>query len=484
MKKNPQISAFSDDVLADHDATALKQMINSGEASVLEIVEASIARAEKVQPQLNAVISESFDSAREKAKQVTRQSLSGVFSGIPSFIKDTDNVKGLPTTFGSLAAPRTLAKKNSKFVDQYESVGFINLGKSSLPELGLTGTTEPVAFGPAHNPWHEDYSTGGSSGGAAALVAAGVVPIAHANDGAGSIRIPASCCGLVGLKPTRSRLVNVDGSGIMPVNILHQGVVTCTVRDTVAFYRGAESYYKNPKLPSMGGVTHGIKRRLKIALVTTSSGASIHKDCVDSAHNAAKLCESLGHQVEVVQFPFSEDVLRHFYNYWGFMAFALKNFGSSLVGKGFDKSKLEPLSHAFSDRFYRAKFTLPSMIYNLKKFSQQYSKFFEEYDILLSPTLATPPPKLGHLSTEIEGETAIQRLVDFIPFTPFQNISGAPAISLPMGVSQQGLPIGIQFAAAYGQDKLLLELALELEQAMPWASLSNITDKDYKRSGC
>lgn len=477
MKHNKKISAFNEDVLADHDATSLKQMIVSGDVSALEVVDASIIRSKKVHTQLNAVFSDSYETALEKAKQLTRQPSNGAFSGVPSFIKDTDDVKGLPTTFGSAATAKTLAKKNSQFVDQYESLGFINLGKSSLPELGLTGTTEPVAFGAAHNPWHKDYSTGGSSGGSAALVAAGVVTIAHANDGAGSIRIPASCCGLVGLKPTRSRLVNVDGSGIMPVNTLSQGVVTRTVRDTVAFYSAAENYYKNPKLPAIGDITNGIRRRLKIALVTSSSGASVHKDCMDSAQKAAKLCESLGHQVEVIQFPFSEDVLRHFYNYWGLMAFTLKNFGSSLVGKGFDKSKLEPLSHAFSDRFYRAKFTLPSMIYNLKKFSQQYSKFFEEYDVLLSPTLATPPPKLGHLSTEIEGETAIQRLLDFIPFTPFQNISGAPAISLPMGVSQQGLPIGIQFSAAYGQDKLLLELALELEQAMPWVHLNNVTDK-------
>ena len=222
MTKTNVVSALCDDVLGTADAVEIARRIQAGEIQAREAVAAAIARAERVNPALNAIATPLFDSARRHAEQPR----SGVFSGVPSFIKDTDAVAGSPVLFGSRGLPRKPAQKSSPFVRQFLSLGVINLGKTTTPEFGLTGTTEPLVHGPTHNPWKLGFSPGGSSGGSAALVAAGVVPIAHANDGGGSIRIPASCCGVVGLKPSRGRLAAMEGSELFPVKITQQGMVS------------------------------------------------------------------------------------------------------------------------------------------------------------------------------------------------------------------------------------------------------------------
>ena len=229
----------------------IARLIRVGDIHAREAVEAAIARAEAVNPLLNAIVTPLFDSARRDVER----SHAGAFAGVPTFIKDNDAVAGSPFLFGSRGLPVRPAAKSTPFVEQFLSLGLINLGKTTMPEFGLTGTTEPLLHGPTHNPWNLGFSPGGSSGGAAALVAAGVVPIAHANDGGGSIRIPASCCGLVGLKPSRGRLVDVEGTKLFPVKILHQGMLSRSVRDTAVFFHAAERYHRNPKLPEIGLVT-------------------------------------------------------------------------------------------------------------------------------------------------------------------------------------------------------------------------------------
>lgn len=461
-------SAFCDDVLDAADAVEIARRIEAGEIQAHEAVEAAIERAKRVDPALNAIATPLFESARiDVGRRPT-----GLLAGVPSFIKDTDAVAGSPVLFGSRGLPRKAATKTSAFAKQFLSLGLVNLGKTTTPEFGLTGTTEAVAYGPTHNPWKLGFTPGGSSGGSSALVAAGVVPIAHANDGAGSIRIPASCCGLVGLKPTRGRFAAVEGSGLLPINILHQGVVTRSVRDTAAFVHGAERYHRNPKLPEVGSVVHPGRRRLRIGFFTSlGERKPVDEECVAAVQEVAKLCESLGHAVEPIRAPLLDGFHRAFFLLWAAMAFIITRFGKQLIHPDFDRTKVEELTEGLATHF---KSNAPSMLgalWHLRKAGREYTRAFERYDVLLNPTVATPPPELGYLGPEVPFETSLERLGRFIPFTPIQNVSGGPAISLPLAQSRAGLPIGLQFASPVGDERTLLELALELEEASPWARL-------------
>ena len=458
------INAFNtDDALGTSDLVDLKQKLLKGECSATELVRAAISRAENVNGELNAIVVKAFDKALEESSNIGDHN----FSGIPTFVKDTDDAKGLTTSLGSAAIKPRTAKKDSSFVKQLKHVGLINLGKSTTPEFGLTGTTEAVLQGPTRNPWNRNFTPGGSSGGACALVASGVVPIAHANDGAGSIRIPASCCGLIGLKPTRGRTALVDGSKILPVNILHQGVVTRSVRDTAAFYEALENSFENKALPAVGRVAAPSKKRVRIALIDEGADA----DCSLAVTQAAKLLETAGHHVEPIRLPFDQNVLDDFFILWSGMAFTLHRFGSFFTGRGFDRTKTEPLTKGLANDFSKQILKAPKAFRRLKQFGHEYEKFFMDYDCLLTPTLGHAVPELGYLSTTQPYEESLARAREFFPFTPYQNISGAPAISMPITRSNNGVPIGVQLAGAWGQDKLLLELAYEFEMLSNWKQL-------------
>jgi amidase len=459
------ISAYCDDVLGTRDGVELAALIAAGELQISEVVEAAIVRARKVNPALNAIVAETFEQARNQPNMPA----AGLLAGVPSFIKDNERVKGAPTLIGTRALPNRPADVSSRFVEQFLSVGLVSLGKTTMPEFGLTATTESLVTGSTHNPWNLDHSTGGSSGGSAALVAAGVVPLAHGNDGGGSIRIPAACCGLVGLKPSRGRLADVEGTEKMLIHIVCNGVISRSLRDTAAFYAAAEENYRNPNLPEIGLVQHPGKERLRIGLFTdTPHNTSTYPDSVGVTVNAGKLCEDLGHNVEAISCPFKAQIMGDFIIYWGMIAFVIHHFGKKLLETEFDKTKLEIWTLGLSRYFIKNLLKAPFSIRRLKRFSNQYENIFSDYDILLSPTLSHAPPKIGYLGPEISFETHFERLRQYVAFTPLQNIAGAPAISLPMGFSRNGLPIGTQFAAAYGQEKRLLELAFELEEARPW----------------
>ena len=419
------ISAFRDDVLAYHDGVEVARLVASGAVRVDEVVEAAIARAERVNPTLNAIAFETFDQARDRAAQP----IVGRFGGVPTFIKDTDDVKGAPTRWGSRATPRRLARQSSKFVEHFSSVGLRSLGKSTMPEFGFTATTESLATGATCNPWHPDYSPGGSSGGAAALVAAGVVPFAHANDGGGSIRIPAACCGLFGLKPSRSRLPDVTHAKLMPMNLIAHGILSRTVRDTAEFFAAAERHYRNPGLPKLGLVSHPGHARLRIGMFTdTPYGLESDPDCVTTVHEATKICEELGHDVEEIIPPFGAEDLDAFFLCWATLAFGVTRLGKVLVGDGFDKNRLEPSTLQLERYFRRNAWRVPASARRLHGLSRRYAKLFERFDVVVSPTMSGPPIKLGSL----------------------------------------GPPIGVQFASAVGNERCLLELALALEAARPW----------------
>ncbi len=447
-------SAFStvtDDAMADHDAVSLIAAIRSGAVSADEVRDAALSRAHVADLHLNAVASW-VPSPRPGR---------GPFAGVPSFVKDNEDLAGLPTRQGSRAVPSVPAARSSAFVDQYLGLGFSVLGKSTMPEFGLTATTEPLLGGPTRNPWNPAHSAGGSSGGAAALVAAGVTPIAHANDGGGSIRIPASCCGLVGLKPSRGRLVTRQGLDRLPVAISTQGVLTRTVRDTALFYAEVERLHC--PLPPIGHVTGSSGRRRRIAvLLEGMPGLPVDAEVRDTVARAAGTCEARGHIVDVIRYPFDEQFGHDFLRYWSFLAFAIDHGGRSMYGPEFDRHLLEPLTLGLSRFFRSVASTLPATLLRLRRFARTYAELMAPYDILLTPVLSHPAPPIGHLAADLDFETHLLRLLRYVPFTALQNVSGAPAISLPLGTSAGGLPIGVQAAAAFGQEAILLELAYEL----------------------
>lgn len=459
-----RVSAFCEDVLGTADGVEIARRVASGEIHAREAINAAIARAERVNPSLNAIAAPLFDAARKQAGR----SRSGDLAGVPTFIKDNEAVAGAPLLHGSRGIPDRPTERSSPFVEQFLSAGLINLGTTTMPEFGLTGTTEALVYGPTHNPWRLGFSPGGSSGGSAALVAAGVVPIAHANDGGGSTRLPASCCGLVGLKPSRGRLVDMDGAALFPVKIVHQGMLSRTVRDTAVFYHAAERHYRNPKLPAIGLVTHP-GRRLRIGFFTDLDEITpSHPDCVAAVTDAAKLLEGLGHSVGQVARPFDDGFLEDFFLFWAMLSFTVTRFGKQLVHPDFDRTKVEDFTEGLAGHFKENFSKAPAAIWRLRKFAHQYARCFDEYDVMMNPTVAMPSPEHGYIGPEIRFETALERLKWFIPFTPTQNVSGGPAISLPLGQSEDGMPLGVQLASPLGDERTLLELALEIEAAAPW----------------
>lgn len=453
--------------LGTWDAVETAARIRAKDVSAVEVVDAAIARAEAAS-HLGAVTAQCFDRARDKARAPVG---SRPLAGVPTFVKDLAQLGGVRTGWGSAGSGDFVSKKSDPFVARFEETGVVYLGKSAAPEFGLTATTEPIGQAPTRNPWDLERSSGGSSGGAASLVAAGVVPIAHASDGGGSIRIPASVCGLVGLKPSRLRM-DMEGSALLPVNLATDGIVSRTVRDTVAFYDAFESTHRPRKIAPVGAL-RATPPRLRIGVFTASPlGRPVDPDATAAALDAAKKCEALGHGVEEIAVPFDGEELEDFLRYWGFLAFLQSRTARVMLHAGFDTSRLEPLTGHMSRYFTSQKRAVLRSILRLRTFPQRYAKVLERLDVIVSPTVAAPPPKLGFLATDLPFHTMFDRLKTYVPFTPLINAAGAPAISLPLGRSAEGLPLGVQFAAGYGEERTLLELALEIEAAHPWPQVA------------
>lgn len=472
--KPRQVHAFHHtDALGHHDAVALAGQLQRGEISATALVQAAFKRLELVNPALHATVCLQEEAALAQASFYDNLGNFRAFQGIPAFLKDNLDLQGLPTRHGSAAMPDTARKHTSAVAQQIIDTGLVLLGKTKLPEFGLTATTEYSKAEPAHNPWNIGHSTGGSSGGSAALVAAGVVPIAHANDGGGSIRIPAACCGLVGLKPSRGRLAMNEMAKSLPINIVSDGIVSRSVRDTAAFFALAEEHYKNPTLPPLGHITTPGRKRLKIGMFTQKiSGDETDNACVEAVHKAAALCEELGHEVQEIKVPISAQFADDFLLYWGMLAASISHLGKLAVDWHMDTGKLEPLTDGLAKHFTRNLLKFPFALRRLYQFEAQYATAFADLDVLLSPTLGQPAPPLGYLALDLPFEQARERLVNFASFTAAQNVAGAPAISLPMHHTAEGIPVGVHFAAAMGHEFRLIELALEIEQAQPFKMLA------------
>lgn len=462
--------AFSDDVLGDHDGIALAGLIRDGQLTSGEVIEAAIKRAETIEPSINAIVVDDFDRARDRAMT----SLSGAFTGVPTFIKDMTDTEGLPTRFGSDALYRSApAKRTHRIAQQMFDMGMISIGKSTMPDFGFTPSTEFPNAEPTRNPWNLDHSVGGSSGGSAALVAAGVVPIANAADGGGSIRIPAAACGLVGLKPTRGRMPKAQSAEPF-VGLVTDGVVTRSVRDTALFIAEAERLDPNKKLPSVGHVQRPLERSLRIGVFHDPPTDAEIDDVVKREYDAAAdLLTSLGHEVEPTDLPINEQFADDFITFWSFLAMMVSSTSRFLIDSTFDKSRLTDVMKGLGKQSFGRLHKLPGAISRLRRSHQDYSAVFQDFDVVVSPTVAQRTPPIGYLGTDLPFDVLFPRVEQWACFTPYANATGGPSISLPLGFDgPTNLPVGIMFSADLGNEKLLLELALQLEQASPWRLLS------------
>jgi amidase len=459
------------------DATAQADLVRRGEVSPTELVEAAIARIETVNPKLDAVIRTRFDAARREAAGDLPD---GPFRGVPMLFKDLGcTVEGEVTAFG-LGPLRDLSiPVTSYLAAQFRAAGLIALGRTNVPELGTTVTTEPRSFPPARNPWDPGHSTGGSSGGSAAAVASGMVAVAHANDGGGSIRIPASECGLVGLKPTRGRVSQGPITGEAWAGSTIDGSVTRTVRDAAGILdvisapMPGDPYYAPPlprPLVQEVGTDPG---RLRIGFLDRSGleGYLDDPQCRAAVASAAALLESLGHHVEQSgpAAMFEPEIAKHFDAIIAADTEATMQAFEMLLGRRIGDDEIEPRNATYrrAGRKLSAAAYLQSRAW-LGMWARRMADWWTGHDLLLTPTLGAPPPELGWF-TAAGPEEEGARIASFIPYTPQFNMTGQPAVSLPLHWTPGGLPVGVQLVAAYGREDLLVRIASQLEQAAPWS---------------
>ncbi|MEO1073480.1 MAG: amidase [Pseudomonadota bacterium] len=435
----------------------------SGETTSLALTEAAIARAKATHPMINAIAAETYDSALEAAASPPP----GEFGGVPTFIKDLLDWKGAQTLYGSRAFRGYIAPDDGEFAKAWRKAGVISLGKSTSPEMGLISSTEPLVTGATRNPYDLSRIPGGSSGGAAALVAARVVPFAHASDGGGSIRIPAACCGLFGLKPSRGALPISRDSGPVDISVNH--AVTLTVRDSAALFAAAEVDL-DTDLPRTGNVTEPGTRRLKIAYAPApTTDATLDSETQAGLDRTAQLCKDLGHEVIDYVMPTNGAKFTDaFLLYWAAGAAGFAQQASAFSGQPVGPDILEPWTLGLAAEFMQRQGDMPEAIAYLQAFEAEYHALFDDFDILLTPTVSTVAPKIGEQAPDGDYDAVRANVLNFAAFTAPMNVSGAASMSVPLQWSSDGLPIGSMFSGKRGDDGLLLTLAYELEQAQPW----------------
>ena len=482
---------YMKDELIDYDAIGLEGLIRKGEIRATELLEITVQRIERVNPKLNAVIHTMYDQAREIAEnwdsETAKQKLPGsLFHGVPFLLKDLiAEYKGAPFHEGSFAVKGYVSKLDSELVKRQRASGLIVIGKTNTPEFGLLPTTEPALYGATVNPWDPSLTTGGSSGGSSAAVAAGIVTMAHGSDAGGSIRIPASFCGLFGLKPTRSRNPLGPYFGDIGGGLVHEHGLTRTVRDSAALLDATsgpdlgDPYHAPPKeRPFLEEVKREV-RPLKIGLLSSipegwSLEARLHPDCESAVKDAARLCETLGHIVEEVvpgdlSYP---DLFKAFGKIFTCLTGRFIAYWETELGKKIAKEQLEPITWiTYQAGLKRTGADYLGALESIQRFSRKLARWQDGggYDMILSPTVCIPPAKLGSFRPVPDDSMRWAKMSNTLStLTYIYNITGQPAMSVPLFWNEENMPIGVQFAGWFGDEATLFRLAAQLEQARPW----------------
>ncbi|HSB11709.1 MAG TPA: amidase [Blastocatellia bacterium] len=459
------------------DATAQAELVRKKEVTPIELVDAAIERIERVNPSINAVITPMFDEARATANRKLRD---GPFAGVPFLLKDLlASYAGVRMASGSAFLADFIPPHDSELVGRYKRAGLIVLGKTNTPEYGIMPTTEPAFFGPSRNPWDTTRATGGSSGGSAAAVAAGMVPFAHGNDGGGSIRIPASCCGLFGLKPTRARNPLGPDFGDMFSGLVAEHALTRSVRDSAALLDTTagpdigDPYWAPPASRPFLQEVGADPGKLRIAFATSApQGTPVHPDCVRAVNDAVSLLRELGHQVvEASPTINGEMLIPMFMTVWAAGCTWTIDSMAHLINRKPAAQHFEPGTWAlYQMGSHRSGSDYLMALQWLQSVSRDVARFMLDYDVWLTPTLGDPPLPLGSFDATADNAMAgMMRAAQFVPFTPICNMTGQPAMSVPLFWNDEGLPVGTHFVGRFGDEATLFRLAAQLEAARPWA---------------
>ena len=460
------------------DATALARLVKQKQVKPIELVDAAIDRIERLNSALNTVVTPMYEQARELA---TGKLGEGPFAGVPFLLKDLGApFAGVRMTMGSAFMRNFVPDHDSELVGRLKRAGLIIVGKTNTPELGILPTTEPLLFGPTRNPWDVHRTPGGSSGGSAAAVAARLVPMAHGNDGGGSIRIPASCCGLFGLKPTRARNPLGPDFGDIFSGLVADHALTRSVRDSAALLDATagpdvgDPYWAPPPARPFIQEVEADPGKLRIAFTVSSpTGGIIHADCTNAVRDAATLCADLGHEVvEVTPEVNGELITKSFMVLWSAGCAWTMDGLRLATGQTPARDQFEPLTWALCEmgRQQSASSYLLSLSF-LQKVGRDIARFFLKYDVWLTPTLGEPPVPLGTFDSPPENPfQGLLRAQAFVPFTPICNATGQPAMSVPLYWNAEGLPVGVHFVGRFGDEATLFRLAAQLESARPWSN--------------
>lgn len=468
------------------DAVEQAELVARGDVCALELVDAAIARFELLNPHLNAVASCDFEKARERARVVPG---SGPFAGVPTLLKDLLSYPGHAAGFGTRLFKGQMAEAGSEYTQAIDAAGLIVLGKSTTSEFGLLGTTETLAHGATRNPWNMERSTGGSSGGAAAAVASGIVPIAHASDGGGSIRGPASFCGLFGFKPSRGRTVSAGIPPTMPTaRLISDHCVSRSVRDSAVWLAATLRPDLAEPLPSVDRLAAGRRTRLRIGVFRNDSfGRKPAKDAQDAVDTALLLCDALGHEIIACEGPqvASKATSDAFFALTGLGLGGLFDQLRGQMGGAFDEAVFEPYTREIVQRSRSlSPEDIGRSLAALAAAEDGANRFIAEYDVLLSPTVPFAAFPLGQYGPESDADALIAFTEHLAGYTNVASLAGWPAMSVPLHWSESGLPVGCHFTAAPGHDALLFSLALQLEEIAPWAKhLNRLAESLLCRNG-
>jgi amidase len=465
------------DTFAPLDATEQAKLVRERRVKPIELVDAAIERIERINPTINAVVTPMFEQARAAAKKVPK----GRFAGVPFLLKDIGACyAGVRMTNGSAFLRNHVPDHDSELVTRQKRSGLIMVGKTNMSEFGLMITTEPRLFGACRNPWNTRRSTGGSSGGSAAAVAAGLVPMAHGSDGGGSIRIPAACCAVFGLKPTRARTPSGPDYGDLWGGLAVQHALTRSVRDSAALLDATsgpdigDPYWAPPPARPFVKEVGADPGRLRIAFtIVAPTGVPVHADCVAAVREAAALCADLGHGVTEASLAVdAERITQAFVTAVSSSVASVVDGCAQVTAQKPTPKYFEPVTWAMYEmgRQHSAPAYLLA-VEELRRIARDIARFFLNYDIWLTPTLTDPPVPLGSFDSTPENPLqGLLRMSSLMPFTPMCNFTGQPGMSVPLFWNADGLPIGTQFVARFGEEATLFRLAAQLEAARPWAN--------------